>query len=131
MHPKKNPQKWDRAAVPYVLTYYRYEKMEGWGKIGVQSANVLYRNLCYNKPCYIEVQVYYFSCFVTNFMFVQAFRTKLRDLKQMTRNHRRNPSISILPLPSNRFWKTMCIFRIIKRKEEKMYWRIMTCLICS
>ena len=32
--------------------------MEGWGKIGVQSASVLYPNSCYNEPCYIEVQVY-------------------------------------------------------------------------
>ena len=33
--------------------------MEGWGKIGVQSASVLYPNSCYNESCYIEVQVYY------------------------------------------------------------------------
>ena len=32
--------------------------MEGWGKIGVQSASVLYPNSCYNELCYIEVQVY-------------------------------------------------------------------------
>ena len=32
--------------------------MEGWGKIGVQSASVLYPNSCYNESCYIEVQVY-------------------------------------------------------------------------
>ena len=32
--------------------------MEGWGKIGVQSASVLYPNSCYNEPCYSEVQVY-------------------------------------------------------------------------
>ena len=32
--------------------------MEGWGKIGVQRASVLYPNSCYNEPCYIEVQVY-------------------------------------------------------------------------
>ena len=32
--------------------------MEGWGKIGVQSATVLYPNSCYNESCYIEVQVY-------------------------------------------------------------------------
>ena len=35
--------------------------MEGWEKIGVQSASVLYPNSCYNESCYIEVQVYY--CF--------------------------------------------------------------------
>ena len=33
--------------------------MEGWGKIGVQSASVLYPNSCYNESCYIEVQVYF------------------------------------------------------------------------
>ena len=33
--------------------------MEGWVKIGVQRGSVLYPNLCYNEPCYIEVQVYY------------------------------------------------------------------------
>ena len=33
--------------------------MEGWGKIGVQRASVLYPNSCYNESCYIEVQVYY------------------------------------------------------------------------
>ena len=33
--------------------------MEGWIKIGVQSASVLYPNSCYNEPCYIEVQVYF------------------------------------------------------------------------
>ena len=33
--------------------------MEGWGKIGVQSASVLYPNSCYNESCYIEVQVYH------------------------------------------------------------------------
>ena len=33
--------------------------MEGWGKIGVQSASVLYPNSCYNESCYIEVQVYW------------------------------------------------------------------------
>ena len=32
--------------------------MEGWGKIGIQNATVLYPNLCYNESCYIEVQVY-------------------------------------------------------------------------
>ena len=32
--------------------------MEGWGKIGVQRASVLYPNSYYNEPCYIEVQVY-------------------------------------------------------------------------
>ena len=32
--------------------------MEGWGKIWVQSASVLYPNSCYNESCYIEVQVY-------------------------------------------------------------------------
>ena len=32
--------------------------MEGWVKIGVQRASVLYPNSCYNEPCYIEVQVY-------------------------------------------------------------------------
>ena len=32
--------------------------MEGWGKIGVQRASVLYPDSCYNEPCYIEVQVY-------------------------------------------------------------------------
>ena len=32
--------------------------MEGWGKIGVQSASVLYPNSCYIESCYIEVQVY-------------------------------------------------------------------------
>ena len=32
--------------------------MEGWVKIGVQRASVLYPNACYNEPCYIEVQVY-------------------------------------------------------------------------
>ena len=32
--------------------------MEGWGKIGVQSASVLYPNSCYNESCYNEVQVY-------------------------------------------------------------------------
>ena len=32
--------------------------MEGWGKIGVQRASVLYPNSCYNEPYYIEVQVY-------------------------------------------------------------------------
>ena len=35
--------------------------MEGWVKIGVQRASVLYPNSCYNEPCYIEVQVYSFS----------------------------------------------------------------------
>ena len=34
--------------------------MEGWVKIGVQRASVLYPNSCYNEPCYIEVQVYFF-----------------------------------------------------------------------
>ena len=34
--------------------------MEGWGKIGVQSASVLYPNSCYIESCYIEVQVYYY-----------------------------------------------------------------------
>ena len=33
--------------------------MEGWGKIGVQSASVLYPNSCYNESYYNEVQVYY------------------------------------------------------------------------
>ena len=33
--------------------------MEGWGKIGVQSASVLYPNSCYNESCYIEVHVYH------------------------------------------------------------------------
>ena len=33
--------------------------MEGWVKIGVQRASVLYPNSCYNEPCYIEVQVYF------------------------------------------------------------------------
>ena len=32
--------------------------MEGWVKIGVQRASVLYPNSCYNELCYIEVQVY-------------------------------------------------------------------------
>ena len=32
--------------------------MEGWEKIGVQSASVLYPNSCYNESCYIEVHVY-------------------------------------------------------------------------
>ena len=32
--------------------------MEGWIKIGVQRASVLYPNSCYNEVCYIEVQVY-------------------------------------------------------------------------
>ena len=32
--------------------------MEGWVKIGVQRASVLYPNSCYNEACYIEVQVY-------------------------------------------------------------------------
>ena len=35
--------------------------MEGWGKIGVQSASVLYPNSCYNESCYIEVQVYFYD----------------------------------------------------------------------
>ena len=34
--------------------------MEGWVKIGVQRASVLYPNSCYNEPCYIEVQVYHY-----------------------------------------------------------------------
>ena len=32
--------------------------MEGWEKTGVQSASVLYPDLCYKEPCYIEVQVF-------------------------------------------------------------------------
>ena len=36
-------------------------KMEGWAKIGVQRASVLYPNSCYNEPCYIEVQVYIYN----------------------------------------------------------------------
>ena len=32
--------------------------MEGWGKIGVQPASVLYPNSCYKEPCYIKAQVY-------------------------------------------------------------------------
>ena len=32
--------------------------MEGWIKIGVQRASVLYPNSCYNEQCVIEVQVY-------------------------------------------------------------------------
>ena len=35
--------------------------MEGWEKIGAQSASVLYPNSCYNESCYIEVQVYLVS----------------------------------------------------------------------
>ena len=45
--------------------------MEGWGKIGVQRASVLYQNSCYNEPCYIEVQVYnanFISVFTYNFL---------------------------------------------------------------
>ena len=32
--------------------------MVGSEKNGVQRATVLYLNLCYNEPCYDEVQVY-------------------------------------------------------------------------
>ena len=43
--------------------------MEGWVKIGVQRASVLYPNSCYNESCYIEVQVY--RAFNTSIIFVK------------------------------------------------------------
>ena len=47
--------------------------MEGWGKIGVQSASVLYPNSCYNESCYIEVQVYYTCSFCKNYNIDKKF----------------------------------------------------------
>ena len=46
--------------------------MEGWGKIGVQSASVLYPNSCYNELCYIEVQVYFYAQYIGNFYILLA-----------------------------------------------------------
>ena len=57
--------------------------------------------------------------YVSKFRHVQAFWSNLRDLKQKARSHRRNPSISILPLPSNGFRKTMRFF-LTERKEDIM-----------
>ena len=64
--------------------------MEGWGKIGVQSASVLYPNSCYNESCYIEVQVYelflilysYFICyFQVNFHPDTYFENVLENIR--------------------------------------------------
>ena len=54
--------------------------MEGWGKIGVQSASVLYPNSCYNESCYIEVQVYVFFCF---FFKISRVSTRIHEWQDM------------------------------------------------
>ena len=57
--------------------------MEGWVKIGVQRAYVLYPNSCYNEPCYIEVQVY---IFFLNYRISPAIRPGF-PLSRMTTNN--------------------------------------------
>ena len=56
--------------------------MEGWVKIGVQRASVLYPNSCYNEPCYIEVQVY-FCHRSSHILFIRNAAGKEKDLFAM------------------------------------------------
>ena len=57
--------------------------MEGWGKIGVQRASMFYPNSCYNKPCYIEVQVYQNICLSSVYIIQFVSNAKKKKKKKV------------------------------------------------